>query len=134
VVQGVVTYKAVLAIQNSDLLIRPGMTATAQVVVEELKDVLMVPNAALRFSPAAEQPTGGGFLKALLPSVPSATRRPPSKQEESGRNLRVWLLRDGIPTAVPVTIGSTDGRMTQIVRGEISPGQAIVVDAATRKR
>ena len=133
VVQGVVTYKAVLAIENSELLIRPGMTATAQVVVQELKDALMVPNAALRFSPPAEQ-ASGGFLKALLPSLPSATRRPPSKQEETGRNQKVWVLRDGSPVAVPVTIGSTDGRMTEIVKGEISSGQRIVVDATSRKR
>lgn len=133
VVQGVVTYKAVLAIENSELLIRPGMTATAQVVVQELKDALTVPNAALRFSPPPEQPSGG-FLKALLPSLPSATRRPASKQEETGRNQKVWVLRDGSPVAVPVTIGSTDGRMTEIVKGEISPGQSVIVDAATRKR
>jgi HlyD family secretion protein len=134
VVQGVVTYKAVLAIENSELLIRPGMTATAQVVVQELKNALMVPNAALRFSPAAEQQPSRGFLKALLPSMPSATRRPPSKQDETGRNQKVWVLRDGSPVAVPVTIGSTDGRMTEIVKGEISPGQPVIVDAATRKR
>jgi HlyD family secretion protein len=133
VVQGVVTYKAVLAIENSELLIRPGMTATAQVVVQELKEALMVPNAALRFSPAAEKPSGG-FLKALLPSGPSATRRPPSKQEEGGRNQKVWMLRDGSPVAIAVTIGSTDGRMTEIVKGEISPGQPLIVDAPTRKR
>jgi len=134
VVQGVVTYKAVLAIENSELLIRPGMTATAQVVVQELKDALTVPNAALRFSPAAEQKPSGGFLKSLLPSGPSASRRPPSKQDEGGRNQKVWVLRDGAPVAIPVTIGSTDGRITEIVKGEISPGQPLIVDAPTRKR
>jgi HlyD family secretion protein len=134
VVQGVVTYKAVLAIENSELLIRPGMTATAQVVVQELKDALTVPNAALRFSPAAEQKPSGGFLKSLLPSGPSASRRPPSKQDEVGRNQKVWVLRDGAPVAIPVTIGSTDGRITEIVKGEISPGQPLIVDAPTRKR
>jgi len=133
VVQGVVTYKAVLTIENSELLIRPGMTATSQIVVQELQDALMVPNAALRFSPPAEQ-ASSSFLKALLPSLPSASRRPPSKQEEIGRNQKVWVLRDGAPVAVPVTIGSTDGRMTEIVKGEISPGQAIVIDATSTKR
>ena len=53
VVQGVVTYKAVLSIDNSELLLRPGMTATAEIVVEQVKDALLVPNAALRFSPAS---------------------------------------------------------------------------------
>lgn len=134
VVQGVVTYKAVLAIENSELLIRPGMTATGQIVTQELKNALLAPNAALRFSPPPEQQSGSSFLKALLPSIPSATRRPPSKQEEAGRNQKVWVLRDGAPVAVPVTVGSTDGRMTEIVKGEISPGQPIIVDATTRKR
>ena len=133
VVQGVVTYKAVLTIDNSELLIRPGMTATAQIVAQEVKDALLVPNAALRFSPPAAEPSGG-FLKALLPSIPAATRRPASKQEEGGRSQKVWVLRDGVAVVVPVTAGSTDGRMTELVRGDISPGQTIIIDAASAKR
>ena len=98
VVQGVVTYKAVLAIDNSELLIRPGMTATAQVVVQELKDALTVPNAALRFSPAAEQKPSGGFLKSSAAAAvrpPRAARR--ASRTKSGRNQKVWVLRDGAP-------------------------------------
>jgi HlyD family secretion protein len=53
VVQGVVTYKAILTVDNSDLLLRPGMTATAQISVQEVTDALLVPNAALRFTPPA---------------------------------------------------------------------------------
>jgi HlyD family secretion protein len=132
VVQGVVTYKAVLTIDNSELLVRPGMTATAEVVIQEVKDALSVPNAALRFSPPSTSQQGGGFLKRLLPSAPAF--RPPSKQEETGRNRTVWVLRDGTPVAVPVVVGATDGRRTEIVKGEITPGQAIIINATTAKR
>jgi HlyD family secretion protein len=134
-VQGVVTYKAVLAIDNSELLIRPGMTATAEVVVQHVNDALLVPNAALRFSPASQ--TGQkspGLLQRLLPRPPSATFRPPSKPVESGPNRTVWVLRDGVPIAVPVVIGATDGRSTEIRKGAIEPGQAIIVDTAAARR
>jgi HlyD family secretion protein len=134
VIQGVVTYKAVLAIENSELLIRPGMTATAQVVVREMKDALLVPNAALRFAPTTEQRPSRGFLKSLMPAMPSATRRPPSKQQEAGQQQKVWVLRNGTPAAIPVVAGSSDGRMTEIVKGEIAPDQPVIVDTAIRKR
>jgi HlyD family secretion protein len=134
VVQGVVTYKAVLAIENSELLIRPGMTATAQVVVRELKDAVLVPNAALRFEPTTEQRPSRGLLKSLMPSMPSATRRPPSKQQDAGQQQQVWVLRNGAPAAIPVVAGSSDGRMTEIVKGEIAPDQPVIVDVSTRKR
>ena len=130
-VQGVVTYKAVLTIDNSELLIRPGMTATAQVVVQEVADALLVPNGALRFSPPPSQPSRG-FLKTLLPGAPAF--RPPSKQEQAGRSQRVWALRDGEPVAIPVVVGSTDGRRTEILKGEISPKEPIIIDATTAGR
>jgi HlyD family secretion protein len=131
-VQGIVTYKAVLTIDNSELLIRPGMTATAQVVVQDVADALLIPNVALRFSPPTTSQQNRGFLKSLLPSSPAF--RPPSKQEETGRSQRVWVLRDGEPVAIPVAVGSTDGRRTEIVKGDISPDQPIIVDATTAKR
>ncbi len=131
-VQGVVTYKAVLTIDNSELLIRPGMTATAQVVVQEVPDALLVPNAALRFSPPPQGQQSGGFLKALLPSAPAF--RPPSKQEEAGRSQKVWVLRDSEPAAIPVIVGSTDGRRTEILKGDIAPDQPIIIDATTARR
>ena len=134
VVQGVVTYKAVLTIDNSDLMIRPGMTATAEIVVQQVKDALLVPNPALRFSPAATQ-TGGqqrSLLQRLLPGRP--TFRPPSRQEDTGANRTVWVLRDGTPAAVPIVIGATDGRRTEIVKGDIAADQKVIVDAVAAKR
>ena len=132
VVQGVVTYKAILSIDNSDLLIRPGMTATAEIVVQQIDDALLVPNAALRFSPAAtEADSGKGFLQRLLPGPP--TFRPASKQEDAGANRTVWTLRDGVPTAIPVVVGATDGRRTEVAGGELAADR-VIVDAVAEGR
>ena len=134
VVQGVVTYKAILSIDNSELLIRPGMTATAEIVVQHVSDALLVPNPALRFSPATTQ-TGGqqrSFLQRLLPGRPRF--RPPSKQADTGANRTVWTLRNGVPVAVPVVIGVTDGRRTEIAKGDIAADQRVIVDAVAAKR
>ena len=134
-VQGVVTYKAVLSIDNSELMIRPGMTATAEVVVQKVEDALTVPNAALRYAPAtpgAKQ--GGGLLSMLLPRPPSASFRPPSKALETGPNRRLWVLRDGKPVAVPVVIGSTDGRRTEIVKGQLQADDAVILESSSPKR
>jgi HlyD family secretion protein len=134
IVQGVVTYKAILTTDNSELLLRPGMTATAEIVVEQIGDALTVPNEALRFSPSTESSTGesGGLLKKLLPGRPQF--RPPSKQEAAGAKRTVWVLRDGSPVAVPVTVGATDGRRTQIQDGAIGQGQMVIVDATKNAR
>jgi HlyD family secretion protein len=129
-VQGVVTYKAVLTVDNSKLLLRPGMTATAEITVQEVENALLVPNAALRFSPPPEEPAPqGGFLKTLLPGMPRF--RPASAPEETGPARQVWVLRDGAPAAVPVVVGATDGNRTEILEGQIKPGDAVIVDSAT---
>jgi HlyD family secretion protein len=135
-VQGVVTYKAVLSIDNSELMIRPGMTATAEIVVEQVRDALLVPNTALRFSPATTQSGGRqrSFVQMLLPRPPSATFRAPSVQDSSGPSRRVFVLRDGAPAAVPVVVGATDGRRTQILKGEIVADQSVIVDATVATR
>jgi HlyD family secretion protein len=133
VVQGVVTYKAVLSIDNAELMIRPGMTATAEIVVQQVKDALLVPNPALRYSPAAQ--AGGpqrSFLQRLLPGRPQF--RPPSKPADTGANRTVWTLHNGVPAAVPVVIGATDGRRTEILKGDIATGQSVIVDTIAARR
>lgn len=131
IVQGVVTYKAVLTADNSELLLRPGMTATAEIVVEEVADALTVPNAALRFSPPAAGATedGRSFLQKLLPGRPML--RGPSEKAAAGADRRLWVLVDGRARELAVTIGPTDGSRTQIVEGDLEPGQAVIVDTKT---
>ena len=116
-IQGVVTYKAVLSIDNSELLLRPGMTATAEIRVTELFDALLVPNAALRFAPAAgDSADNRSLLRRLLPGPPQF--RPASQHEETGANRSVWALRNGEPVQVAIVIGPSDGRRTQVRSGD----------------
>jgi len=126
-VSGVVTYETVLSVDNSQLLLRPGMTGTANITVKAVENALLVPNAALRFTPpaaAVERP----LWSRILPSPP---RRPAGQVQTGGdrRQQRVWTLRDGEPVAIPVKVGASDGRVTQIVSGELAPGLDVIVGA-----
>ena len=132
VVQGVVTYKAVLITDNSELLLRPGMTATAEIVVEKVSDAVSVPNAALRFSPPVQQASRDqrNFLEKLIPGP--RLRRPSSQNAESkDADRKVWTLADGQPQEVSVETGPSDGKRRQIVKGALEPGQNVIVDTAT---
>jgi HlyD family secretion protein len=135
VVQGVVTYKAVLTTDNSELLLRPGMTATAEIVVKRVAGALTVPNAALRYSPPATRPEQE---TSLLRKLGILRGRPPfrqaSKRDESGPNRRVWVLKNGAPSPIPVVVGASDGQRTEIVKGDLKEGQEVIVDSTTAKR
>lgn len=129
VVQGVVTYKAVLTTDNADLLLRPGMTATAEIIVREEKDALTVPNEAFRFTPASEEARDSrSFIQRLLPGRPPF--RAPTGPATSGAERQLWVLRDGAASPVRVVTGATDGARTQIVAGPLQPGDAVIVDSA----
>jgi HlyD family secretion protein len=126
-IEGVVTYETLLAVDNRDLALRPGMTVTAVITVQQLQDIVLVPNAALRFAPPGESKAeaGGGLFGSMF-------RRPHSNRRQagaaaSGRN--VWVLREGQPLAVPVETGPSDGQFTQLRAGEISPGATVIVDS-----
>jgi HlyD family secretion protein len=133
-VQGVVTYKALLTIDNSEQLLRPGMTATAEIVVQELKDALLVPNAALRFSPPSDQDAApaGSFFQRLMPGPPRS--RPATRPAEKDSEREIWVLREGVAVAVPVVVGASDGRSTEIVRGDLSDAEQVIVDSSTASR
>jgi HlyD family secretion protein len=129
-VEGVVTYEAVLDVDNGDLLLRPGMTATAEITVERIDDALLVPNAALRFTPpsvAANESGRGGLVSMLLPRPP-ARRRPGGAETGDKSSQRVWTLREGIPVPVPVTTGSSDGTRTVVTSGNLEAGLPVIVD------
>lgn len=136
---GVVTYKTILRVDNSELSLRPGMTATAEITVARAVDTLLVANAALRYTPEVQvkKATGGGSLLSRL--MPRPRRHLPDKQKAvvrsgAGGRQRVWILVDNRPVAVPVTTGLTDGTSTQIVDGEISPGMELIVDTENPAR
>ncbi len=121
-IQGVVTYKAVLSIDNSELLLRPGMTATAEIMVTEVQDALLVPNAALRYAPPATNNVKSQSLLSRLRITPGPPPfRPASAREETGRNRTVWVLGNGEPKQVKVTIGASDGKRTEIQRENFVP-------------
>jgi len=128
---GVVSYPAVLRVDNADLSLRPGMTATAEITTLTREGVLLVPNAALRFipptAPGVQKQRGGSLLDALMPRPPRPAPRPPEPAREAER--RVWVLRDGEPVPVPVQTGASDGRMTEIVGGELRAGMEIITEA-----
>ncbi|MCB1756253.1 MAG: efflux RND transporter periplasmic adaptor subunit [Gammaproteobacteria bacterium] len=129
-IDGIVTYKAILSIDNSELLLRPGMTATAEITVAEINDTLTVPNAALRFSPPAvnekQSGEGSGLLGLVFrrpSSAATSSRNPPA-----GGRKTIWLLRDGSAVPVDVLTGETDGQLTQIIDGELTANAAVIID------
>jgi HlyD family secretion protein len=125
-VEGVVTYETILMVDNSDLVLRPGMTATAEITVQTLKDVLLVPNAALRYTPPAapEKPRSSGLMDAIMPRH----RHPPRTPKEVGGKQRVWTLVDGVPEAVAVTTGATDGKLTQLIGSDLAAGTEVITE------
>jgi HlyD family secretion protein len=110
----VVSYVAVLSIDNSDLALRPGMTATAEIVTSEKQDVLLVPNGATRFTPPDE-------------------KEPAAEVSSSGTVLKhVWVMRDGKPVAVAMEPGLTNGQMTEVISGGLSQGDNVAVDVKAK--
>jgi HlyD family secretion protein len=142
--QTVVTYQAVLSVDNGESLLRPGMTATATITTDERKGVLLVPNAALRFSPpaaatkAAGAPGGLPFLGATqVPGMKGASAR---SKTSSGKKIitsadtqgLVYVLGSDKPQRTVVSIAGTDGERTEI-KGGISAGTQVVTGIDQRK-
>ena len=98
--QNVVTYDVVISVSNQDLALMPGMTADAQIVTDERNKVIRVPNAALHY-------------------IPSGVRKVASEPQ-------VWIVRSNLPTAIPVVVGLDDNSFTQIVSGDLKPGDQVI--------
>jgi len=128
VTEGVVTYQARLNVDNADLVLRPGMTATVDIVTREANGVLLVPASAFRFSPPQETQSTGWSLQALFmparPSMGFGGRRGGGARGGEGRPL--YVLRDGEPQPVRVTTGATDGESVEIVSG-LEAGERVIV-------
>lgn len=138
IVQGVVSYKALISFDNIGLDLRPGMTVTADIVVARRSDALLVANAAFRFSPpqaGSASPSGFGSLLGDLTSPP-ATAQAPARPAGigGGSQRRIYKLERGELRPVAVTVGRTDGGHTEILAGEISVGDMIVTDLHDARR
>ncbi|KAA3651018.1 MAG: efflux RND transporter periplasmic adaptor subunit [Proteobacteria bacterium] len=130
----VVTYLTTLEVANEDLSLRPGMTATAEITTLEKADVLLVPNAALRFTlSAARGERKQSLVSSLMPRPPRQEKTVKLKDPAAGER-QLWVLRDGQPVAVTVKTGATNGRMTEIVSGELRAGTAVITDAVSGAR
>ncbi len=110
-VNGVVTYDAVVEVPNSDLKLRPGMTATAQIITGVLANTLIVPNAALRFTPPK-----------------SKEEKINASQETSKLNEKsVWILKEKKPSSINVKVGKSDGISTAITSPNLKAGDKVII-------
>ena len=129
-VDGVITYETLLNVDNSDLSLRPGMTATSDITVEEIENGVLVPNAGLRFTPPVQKKevaSKGSLLGSLFRRPASRVKKQAGATNDKKQQL-VWVLHDDQPIAVPITIGLSDGVMTELVAGDIEPGTPIIID------
>jgi HlyD family secretion protein len=132
-VGGVVTYETLLNVDNTDLSLRPGMTATAEITVEKVENAILVPNGAIRFSPPMNQKEApaddGGILSKLLPRRPHrAPTRQPKDTPSDKRQQRVYTMQNGQLVPISIRTGATDGNMTEVTGGDVAPGMELVVD------
>jgi HlyD family secretion protein len=113
----VVTYDVVVNVDNPEQILMPGMTAYVSIAVQERKEALLVPNAALRFKPVNAEP--------VKKSEDAAAKS--GKPKRDGFSGTVYVLRGATLLPVSVTLGITDNRNTEIVGGELKAGDPVVV-------
>jgi HlyD family secretion protein len=134
ITDNVVTYLTYLDVDNADLSLRPGMTATATITAAQRNDVLLVPNTALRFTPTTteDQSAKKAVAVSLLPSMPrSNTRKSAATSASTAAAKQVWVVSQdgkGIAMAVAVTPGISDGHMTEITGGDLKVGMLVITD------
>jgi HlyD family secretion protein len=125
VVQNVVTYDAVIDVANPDLKLKPGMTATVNVVSERREGVLRVPNAALRFRPDPRATGASGSRTAATQAArPTAGRDGAADRDPASRT--VFVLEKGATVRREVKVGLSDGGFTEISGGELREGDLVV--------
>jgi HlyD family secretion protein len=110
-VQNVVTYDVVVYVSNPELKLKPGMTANVSIITSSKKDVLKIPNAALRFRPPE---AGKGVAQQKGPGV--------------------WIIENKRPKRINVSTGISDGNYTELVSGEITEGQEVIVESLTKPK
>lgn len=113
-VGSVVTYTTELEVDNSDLVLRPGMTATAEIITRTREGVLRAPNTALRFTPPSDDAQAGVFGG-------------PREPKKRATRTEIWVLDNGVPTKVEAKIGDTDGYYTEVESAELDEGTKVLV-------
>lgn len=129
-IEGVVSYETVLSVNNEELQLLPGMTATAEIITREIDNALLIPNAALRYSPPlapVKSQTGGSVINQLFSRSRSPRQTP--LPAEAGMMRQIWLLKDGEPQALMIKLGESDGRYTEVLDGELEPGMALITES-----
>ncbi|MBN2826043.1 MAG: efflux RND transporter periplasmic adaptor subunit [Campylobacterales bacterium] len=119
IVDGVVTYQAVVEVDNANLLLRPGMTVSADIITTQLNNQWVIPNAALRFSPTANHSKARKHLFAA---------RPKKQVKSKNKQKSIWILENGLPVQVQVDIGLSDGTYT-VLMGEAVDKNAQIITA-----
>ncbi|KYC29600.1 RND transporter [Sterolibacterium denitrificans] len=135
IIDNVVTYKTVLSVANDDLALRPGMTATAQIITVDRENVLLVPTAALRYVPQQagngsdeKAGDGGSYVDKLLPRMPRRAKKAGQTAPRAGGSGQLWVLEQGQPRRIDVQLGASNGRQTEITGGELKPGMQVITD------
>jgi len=128
----VVSYTAVLQVANPELILRPGMTATSDIVVAERRAVFLVPNAALRFTPGAGAGSGrpaGGLMTQMAPGGRRMRGGGAEKSTkiERGAKRQIYVLgEDGAPRPIDVTVGSSNGTQTEVSGAGLNAGMQVI--------
>jgi HlyD family secretion protein len=123
----VVSYNANLTVGNATLRLRPGMTATATIITKARADVLLVPNAALRYTPPAAGAAGSSGITSTL-TMRGIRGGHADKTAQKGRGARqtVYVLDKGVPRAVDIQTGASDGTSTEVIGGALRPGMQVI--------
>jgi HlyD family secretion protein len=135
IIQNVVTYNAVVRIDNKELLLKPGMTANVQFLVSEKEDVLTVPNMALRFRLPEDKNEAQDLLRQEQGrAAPRVGQRRTSRGSGSGggegrrvRQVKIYVVNDGKAQPVEVQAGITDGSKTEVVAGALKENDLVII-------
>ncbi len=123
----VVTYTAYLKVMNNELLLRPGMTATARIVTEQRQNALLVPNTALRFAPSVSKGSGSA-VDTLMMGPPRSSNK--VSKEVGGvttqRKNTVWVLRSDSAQEIDIITGASDGTYTEVISGDLKEGDLVI--------
>jgi HlyD family secretion protein len=129
VTQNVVTYVVVVTVDNSDLKLKPGMTANVSIEVDRKENVLKLPPAALRFKPKNDSADAkGGKHPATIDPAVKGGGRDGVKGSRKGKGPQVYILKEDKPAAVPVKTGIANGTAIELTDGDLKEGDEVIIE------